>query len=67
MNVTELTNQELAELFHPRAIEFIKKRGREPTAIESLRHHGDYMMAKENEADVDDMQFLSRLFIRALD
>jgi len=67
MNATELTDQELAALYHPWAIEFIKKHGREPAAIDSLRHHGDYMMAKGNEADVGDLQSLSRLFNLALE
>ena len=67
MNVTELTDQELAEIYQPWAIEFIKKHGREPAAIDSLRHHGDYMMAKGNEADVGDLQSLSRLFYQAIE
>ncbi|MCY3864265.1 MAG: hypothetical protein OXG68_02390 [Chloroflexi bacterium] len=67
MNVTELTDQELAELYHPWAIEFIKKQGREPAAIDSLRHHGDYMMAKGNETDVGDLQSHSRLFYQAIE
>lgn len=67
MNVTELTDQELAELYQPWAIEFIRKHGREPAAIDSLRHHGDYMMAKGGEADEGDLQILSRLFNPALE
>ena len=67
MNVTELTDQELAELYHPWVVKFIKKQGREPTGIDSLRHHSDYMKAKGNEADIDDLQALARLFNLALD
>ena len=66
MNPSDLTDQELAELYQPWTVEFIKKHGREPTGIDSLRHHGDYMMAKGNEADVGDLQSLSRLFNLAL-
>lgn len=62
MNPTELTDQELAELYQPWAVEFIKTNGREPTGIDSLRHHGDYMIAKGNDADIGDLQVLSRLF-----
>ena len=67
MNVTELSDAQLAELYQPWAIEFIKTHGREPAAIDSLRHHGDYMMAKGSEADMGDLQSLSRLFNLALE
>ena len=67
MNETELTDQELAVLYHPWAVEFIKIHGREPTGIDSLRHHSDYMMAKGDGADIGDLQILSRLFNLAVD
>lgn len=67
MNATELTDQELAELYQPWAVEFIKKHGKEPAAFDSLRHHGDYMMAKGNDADIGDLQVLSQLFNLALE
>ena len=67
MNPTELTDQELAELYNPWVVKFIKKHGREPTGIDSLRHHRDYMMAKGNEVDISDLQILSRLFHSAVD
>ena len=62
-----MTDQELAGLYQLWAIEFIKKQGREPAAIDGLRHHCDYMMAKGNETDVGDRQVLSRLFYQALE
>ena len=67
MNVTDLTDLELAELYQPWAVEFIKKHAREPTGIDSLRHHGDYMLAKGNDADIGDLQMLSRLFNLAVE
>ena len=67
MNVTELTDEELAERYHPWVVAFIQKHGREPTGIDSLRHHGDYMMAKGSEADIGDLFALARLFNLAVD
>ena len=67
MNLTKLTDQELAERYHPWAVELIKKRGREPTGIDSLRHHANYMMVNGNAADIDDLQVLARLFHLAVD
>lgn len=34
--------------------------------IDCQRHHGDYIMAKEYEADISDLRILSRLFKLAL-
>ena len=67
MNVANLTEEELAERYQPWAFEFIRKHGREPDGIDSLAHHGDYMLAKGNEAGIDDLLALSRLFNLALD
>ena len=67
MNPSELTDQELVELYQPWAAEFIKRHGRAPTGIDSLRHHGGYMLDKGNEADIGDLQTLSRLFHLAIE